>query len=75
MSAPELLDGFTPNRGFLPEECKGKRVRVQLRRDGEPKYASEYSPMLNPGWPADGRFGLRWSLRNDPFDVVGYRML
>lgn len=76
----ELPEGFTPSRGFCPEEAKGKRVRVILRGTmREPRYANETRPDIPLGWSADGRFGCRWSLDDKRFpremDIVGYRVL
>lgn len=54
------------NPGYLPEEAIGKRVNVRLRNE------DANQPTHN--WPADGRFGCRWSLTNHPADIVEYEV-
>lgn len=66
------------NHGFMPADCKGKRVAVKLRNGmvmGE-------APIANgapAGWPADGdRGACRWSFTKGPssaFDIVQFRVL
>lgn len=73
---PALPKGFKVNPGRCPKEAAGKRVLVILRYSmAEPKYANETRPDLSPGWAADERGACRWTLRNDPFDIIGYRVL
>lgn len=61
------------NTGKKPEDIAGERVRVKLRHSGEePKYDNHWNPMAPPGWAVDT---TRWSLRNDPFDVVEFAVL
>jgi hypothetical protein len=54
------------NPGHLPVEAIGKRVNVRLRseRAGDPTH----------NWPADGRFGCRWSLSGSPVDITEYEV-
>lgn len=58
--------GFKPNRGYCPEEAKGKRVGLILANGQE---------VTAPGWPADGKFGCRWTLTGDAHDIREYRVL
>lgn len=70
---------MTPNPGHLPEEAKGKRVRVVLVKDmvtmREPTYDDHWNPMSKPGWAADGKGGCRWTLTNHPFDIAFYEVI
>ena len=50
------------NHGSMPGIAAGKRVRVKLR-DGRTFEA-----------PADGRFGVRWTLEDHPFDIVEWEL-
>jgi hypothetical protein len=52
------------NTGFLPNEARGKRVRVVLRNGRRP---------AEP-WPADGKFGCNWSLSGHAFDIVQWEI-
>ncbi|HEX8300391.1 hypothetical protein [Sphingomonas sp.] len=61
------------NPGQLPPEAIGKRVRVRLAHGGFGK--SDPNPMSPPGWPADGRFGARWSRTGSPFDIAEYEVI
>ena len=55
---------MTRNRGSLPAEAVGKRVRGRLRNG---------SPFRD--WPADGRGGCRWTLIGDPHDIIDYEVI
>jgi hypothetical protein len=55
-----------PNLGEIPRRARGKRVHVRLRNGYNTR---EHEPN---GWAADGPGGCRWSLQNDPFDIVEY---
>jgi len=70
----DLAPGFRPNRGSCPDEARGKRVIVQLR-NGRIAGEKPVRDDLPPGWAADGKNGCRWSLRDNPFDIVGWRLV
>ena len=52
------------NDGHMPRDAAGKRVRVKLANGMEPKEA----------WPADGKFGCRWSLTGHHFDIAEWEL-
>ncbi len=52
------------NHGHLPGEAEGRRVRVRLRNGLRPAES----------WPGDGRFGCRWTLTGDPFDILEWEI-
>lgn len=60
-----------PNPGHLPDEAIGKRVRVRLA-DGSIPRDVKGAPR---GWPADGRGGCCWALRQFPFDIAEYEVI
>ena len=65
------MSEWQKNAGRCPTRAKGKRVVVKLRNG----IVSGEEPVANgcpAGWPADTS---RWSLENDPFDIVHYRIL
>lgn len=55
---------MTRNRGHLPPEAVGKRVRVRLRNG-----------VTCDSWPADGRGGCRWTLTGDTHDILAYQVI
>lgn len=57
---------MTPNPGHMPAHAAGRRVIVRLRNG---------SVCAPPGWPADGRWGCRWSLTGAPHDIIAYRVI
>lgn len=57
-----------PNRGYLPDEARGKRVRVILANGMVPN-CDATSATTPPGWAADGREGVRWSRTEAPHDI------
>ena len=59
-----------PNRGTLPSEAIGNRVRARMA--GTPRGRLDTGP---DGWAADGRAGCRWSLTNSPFDIAEYEVI
>jgi hypothetical protein len=59
-----LAPGFKRNPGRCPEECKGKRVRVQLVNGTIPAET----------WAADGRDGCKWERSSFPFAIDGYQL-
>jgi len=61
-----------PNRGYLPSEAIGKRVRVLLA-DGA--INRDVDPSAPPGWAADGKGGCRWSLTGRPHDIAQYEVI
>lgn len=60
-------EGWIKNDGRRPEGMK--RVRVWLRKGAEPTYADVLNAMAPPGWDPKT---TRWTLRNDPHDVIWY---
>ncbi len=52
------------NEGRLPRAAQGKRVRVKLRNGKMPPES----------WAADGKNGCRWTLTDDPHDIVAYEI-
>ena len=65
--------GFKPNRGALPNEARGKRVRVIMAHGREGSY--DNNPMSPPGWAADGKGGCRWTLTGSDSDIAFYLVL
>ena len=59
-----------PNPGHLPDEARGKRVRVRLAHGGIG--ACDNGSTSSPGWAADT---TRWSLTGHSHDVAGYEVL
>ncbi len=62
-----------PNPGHCPAEAEGKRVRVRLAHGGIGH--TDPNPMSPPGWPADGRFGCRWTITGSRFDIAEYEVI
>ncbi|CAN5574901.1 hypothetical protein BH10PSE14_BH10PSE14_06460 [soil metagenome] len=62
-----------PNPGRLPEEARGKRVRVRLAHGG--LGACNDNPMSPPGWAADGKGGCWWSITGSAFDIKEYEVI
>lgn len=56
-----------PNPGHLPPEAYGKNVRVRLFADPPGREAHV--------WPASGKGGCCWELRNYPFDIREYEVV
>ena len=52
------------NYGICPGEAAGKRVKVRLRNGMKP----------SESWPADGRYGCRWTLTDHPFDITHWEL-
>lgn len=59
-----------PNPGWLPEEARGKRVRVRLAH-GE-LGACDNGSTAPPGWAAAT---TRWSLTGAQHDVAEYEVI
>lgn len=58
-----------PNLGECPPHAKGKRVRVVLEN------GYDTAPREPGGWPADGREGCDWRLRNHPFAIKEFEVI
>lgn len=59
------------NTGRCPPEARGKRVVVTLR-NGSIAGREPVTSVSPPGWAADT---TRWTLTDDPHDVVAYEVL
>lgn len=63
---------FRDNPGHQPRGTAGKRVRVILRGGCGSGLPERYRPPES--WPADGRQGCRWTLNDDPFDILQFEV-